>query len=167
MKERLNVLVGDVVKVIYPQNRELSYVALVEKVLPNGRFKTERCEEYWRADGTKNTHAKKWEKDQYVVNGSLDDYETKYRELIALRLRLIANTIERVCLGGNIQGLTTFNKILTAYGWDDNEMIAKLERAIHEKKLKKFMIDDRMVATFTPDQVDKMKKTLYEYFEKV
>ena len=52
---KLNVNVGDVVKVIYPQQEELSYVAIVEKVLPNGRFKTERCEEYWRADGTKNT----------------------------------------------------------------------------------------------------------------
>ena len=156
---KLNVNVGDVVKVIYPQNEQLNYVVLVEKVLPNGRFKTERCEEYWRADGTKNTHAKKWEKDQYVVNGSLDDYELKYRELIALRLRLIANNIEKCCLGGEIHGISVFNKILSAYGFDDDEMITKLERAIHEKKLSKVLANKKVFVT------DKCPQNIIDMYE--
>lgn len=153
---KLNVNVGDVVKVIYPQHEELSYVAIVEKVLPNGRFKTERCEEYWRADGTKNTHAKKWEKDQYVVNGSLYDYELKYRELIAHRLRVIANVIEKTPCGSNIDNLSIFNKILTAYGWNDNEMISKLEKAIHYSKLNKAIV----VNAYSQEQIDEMQKVV-------
>lgn len=153
---KLNVNVGDVVKVIYPQQEELSYVAIVEKVLPNGRFKTERCEEYWRADGTKNTHAKKWEKDQYVVNGTLNDYELKHRELIAHRLRLIANTIERTCIGGQTGYLHTFSKILTAIGFDGDEQINQVERKMHEKKLTNALFQNKIVLTdkFPKEMID-------------
>lgn len=162
---KLNVNVGDVVRVIYPQDEKLSYVAIVEKVLPNGRFKTERCEEYWRADGTKNTHAKAWGKDQYVVSGSINDYKLKYGELIAHRLRLIANTIERLGLNVSIQGLSVFNKILTAYGWEnDDEIIAKLERTMHDKEMIKFITNNKVftLGNFSPEELHQYPDILGE-----
>ena len=95
MKDKLNVKVGDPVYVIFSENAY--FISVVTKVFPNGRFLIKGCDDYWRADGTKNTHALKNEKNYRVAKigeSNFDDLARCYISLTVERLKNIADRLD-------------------------------------------------------------------------
>ena len=125
---KLDLKVGDVVKVTKDGNYTM-FINVVEKVLPNGRFKLRYEDFYWKADGTRNTHARKYDQNTAVVKGALQDYEQALAYETARRL---ADNSEVVKIRG--EKLDLLNNILDAFGISKPEMVEKLMLRIAEMR---------------------------------
>lgn len=136
--DNLNVKVGDVVRVYTPNdnhNPSAYYCAIVEKVMPNGRFKLSDSNTYWKANGKHNTKAHKLLQDEYVEKGNLKDCETMYRSATIIRLMTMNNYPSMLSLH-SIETLTIFNRVLSSFGIEGQERLEQLEKTIIEQRLK-------------------------------
>lgn len=121
----LNVKVGDYVVVEF--SKDDADIDVVTKVLPNGRFMLKKYgDDYWRADGTKNTHALKGEKD-YKVKKAFGNWDRTwcYSELTAERLRDVAEMLEIRDDSIDVETIRLLNKFLDFMGYKRKEYFNK------------------------------------------
>ena len=114
----LNFKVGDVVEVRDKKYSEINYISIVTKVLPNGRFKLECDTDYWRADGTKNTHARKHEKDYQVFLANNKAKTQMYWRLTGQRLSQIGSILEMRKENYKLDDIKLLNKFLDFLGFE-------------------------------------------------
>lgn len=130
--KKLNVKVNDVVRVTL--NGQVMEIGRVEKVMPNGRFRLVSSSTYWRADGTKNTRAKKCEKSERVEFGKPEDYEQLIRHCVGERLENARVEVVRASSAIPLDKVKMLNKILDAFDIEEtsNELISILEKKSEE-----------------------------------
>lgn len=116
--EKLKVKVGDAVIVNCPDETS-NIVDYVVKVMPNGRFRLHGDQysagnSFWRANGTKNTKAHKFDKNRYVTLANQKRKEQIYRILTRQRLEQIAVEVESVDIDGkhSIKNLELLNAFM-------------------------------------------------------
>lgn len=111
---KLNVKVDDVVRVTL--NGQVLAVGKVDKVMPNGRFRLGAASTYWRADGTKNTRARKKEKCERVEMGTQADYELVERWKLSERLKEMSREILGAESSVSIENVGLIDRLLDAFG---------------------------------------------------
>lgn len=128
MKEILDLKVGDVVRVM--REDKCISISIVDKVLPNKRFKLLNTSFYWRANGTRNTHTVKSHRNDYVIKGDYSACQQAYRRGLQERFLIATDQIiDGECVR-TTEGLVLLNKIMDSFGFDTVSYLKLIEKEL-------------------------------------
>lgn len=128
----LNVKVGDIVCIAENEKVHIvDSITKVVKVLPNGRFMTEYDNQYWKADGTRNTKARKYDKHKVATLGNKGQFSQYLRgEEIPKFLKHIADEMGYKIF--STDNLIVISKFFEIFGFEQPSDVKQMITRIQE-----------------------------------